>query len=177
MEEFWSIEKTPEKMSSELSLKMMKVGCVTQINSLLNEKENIPVDYVAKDLLRHAYIDGKGRGLRAVSDIAVGTLLVVDRMIYSCQKFTGDHFELAQSHETAKRVIFGDRNSLIAKLLNLFKYDGLLAKKFQMLDYQRYSESKRLTLPLIEDLPGFAYRSCLLICHHFSLKVHIRSWC
>eukprot|EP00111_Clytia_hemisphaerica_P003629 TCONS_00010354-protein len=158
LEEFWNIEKTPERISVELLPKIIMADSLDQMNHLLlKEEENIDIDYIAKDLLRNVYIDGKGRGLVATSKIKAGTLLVVDHMIYSNFKF--DRMEFTQSHEVGKKVNFADRNSLISKLLNLFQYDGLLGRKFQMLYHQRYLESDHHSLPLIEDLPGFAYRS------------------
>ena len=125
-------------------------------------KKEIPGDFVNTKVLEHGYMKHEGRGLRAISDIPAGELLVLDHPV-ALSSFDTDAKEDEEFSATA--VLNFNNDSLMLKsqlelakrILHLRKFDGLLSKKLMLLK-SRQKTSHEEKLPLV-DLNWMAYQN------------------
>ena len=141
-----------------------QMTCGQTLDDYLNtatEKE-IPGDFVNTDMLEHAYIKHKDRGMRAISDIIAGELLVLDHPValssISADAKGDDEFSLAavlnfnNDSSTLKSEC-----ELANRILHLINFDGLLAKKLILLKTGRKAIHDE-RLPLV-DLKWMAHQN------------------
>ena len=168
LEDFWSDSRKPIRVLFRI------LECLPQFEDVgwdktysigvedKGGKNDLPIDYVALDALRHVYVPGKGRGLVACRDIHAQEVLVIDRMVLKCTK--GDMNEdkgFVLSMNTKTRLIEPEqRAKLISRLLRLVKHNGLLAKKLLLMEWRKHHRIfKDKPLPLVEDLQWMGHRA------------------
>ena len=166
LKHFWENVKGPE-LQTKLILEegaFRQMTCGQTLDDYLNtatEKE-IPGDFVNTDMLEHAYIKHKDRGMRAISDIIAGELLVLDHPValssISADAKGDDEFSLAavlnfnNDSSTLKSEC-----ELANRILHLINFDGLLAKKLILLKTGRKAIHDE-RLPLV-DLKWMAHQN------------------
>ena len=166
LKHFWENVKGPE-LQTKLILEegaFRQMTCGQTLDDYLNtatEKE-IPGDFVNIDMLEHAYIKHKDRGMRAISDIIAGELLVLDHPValssISADAKGDDEFSLAavlnfnNDSSTLKSEC-----ELANRILHLINFDGLLAKKLILLKTGRKAIHDE-RLPLV-DLKWMAHQN------------------
>jgi len=151
LKEFWEGNEKPINFADKLTLKLLEMQDSFKVREVL-KNENIQIDYLAPRTIRHDHITGKGRALIATRDISNGELLLVDHMIYI----------QSSSGESASALDFkiDDSNELSERLMKLTRYDGLLARKFLLLETKKkIPATADQRLPLVTDLEWFGYRS------------------
>ena len=166
LKHFWENVKGPELQTKlileEGAFRQMTCGqTLDDYLSTATEKE-IPGDFVNTDMLEHAYIKHKDRGMRAISDIIAGELLVLDHPValssISADAKGDDEFSLAavlnfnNDSSTLKSEC-----ELANRILHLINFDGLLAKKLILLKTGRKAIHDE-RLPLV-DLKWMAHQN------------------
>ena len=166
LKHFWENVKGPE-LQAKLILEegaFRQMTCDQTLDDYLKSvaEKGIPGDFVNTDVLEHAYIKRKGRGMRAISDITEGELLVLDHPVAlgstdadgkgndgfsftAVLNFNNDSSMLKSECELANRI------------LHLINFNGLLTKKLMLLKTRRkFSYDEKLSLV---DLKWMAYQN------------------
>ena len=156
LKHFWENVKGPE-LQTKLILEegaFRQMTCGQTLDDYLNtatEKE-IPGDFVNTDMLEHAYIKHKGRGMRAISDISAGELLVLDHPVALssiCADVKGDdEFSLTTVlNFNNHSLMLKSECELATRILHLINFDGLLTKKLMLLKTRRkFNHDENLSL-------------------------------
>ena len=167
LKHFWENVAGPELQAKlileERAFRQMTCGQTLDDDYLNTETEKeIPGDFVNTDMLQYAYIKHKGRGMRAISDITAGELLVLDHPV--ALSSTGADAKGDDEFSLAAVLNFSNDSStlkseceLANRILHLINFDGLLTKKLILLKTRRKAIHDE-KLPLV-DLKWMAHQN------------------
>ena len=167
LKHFWENVAGPELQAKlileERAFRKMTCGQTLDDDYLNTETEKeIPGDFVNTDMLQYAYIKHKGRGMRAISDITAGELLVLDHPV--ALSSTGADAKGDDEFSLAAVLNFSNDSStlkseceLANRILHLINFDGLLTKKLILLKTRRKAIHDE-KLPLV-DLKWMAHQN------------------
>ena len=166
LQKFWDNVEGPETQAKLIfggrALRNLVYGQTLDDYLQTAGKKEIPGDFVNTNVLEHAYIKHKGRGLRAISDIPADELLVLDHPV-ALSSF--DTYTKEDDEFSVTAVLNFNNNSsmlksqleLATRILRLSKFDGLLSKKLMLLKTREIASNEE-ELPLV-DLKSMAYQN------------------
>ena len=153
LEKFWKNVDSPEAQAKLIFEERVcrNIVCGQTLDHYLKTTatKEIPGDFVNTEVLEYAYIKHKGPGVRAISDIAAGEVLLLDHP-FALSSFEA---EARKDDDEFTAIMNFNNNSSMVKpqlelaksILNLIKFDGLLTKKLMLLKtLQKISHDEKL---------------------------------
>ena len=152
LEKFWKNVDGPESQAKLIFEERVfkDIVCGQTLDDYLKTAagKEIPGDFVNTKVLEYAYIKHKGPGFRAISDISIGEVLVLDHPValssFDAEAKEDDEFSIT-AVMNSKNTMLKSQLELAKRILHLIKFDGLLTKKLMLLKtLQKISDDEKL---------------------------------